>query len=448
MSFYLQEKKQMNSIQLISAILRGKWLVEPNYAITQGSVIASILNKQASFPELKPNELSAFAIEASNPSKVKYSYWNGFDKAPAKSIAVISLRGALMKNDMRCGESGMATIGNIIRAADSHHNIDAIVLSIDSPGGTVDGTETLANIVKATSKPIISYVDGLMASAALWVGSSADEIFASTDTDEIGSVGVLMSFMDIQPYYEKQGVKFHTITASTSPEKTNMWEDLRAGKYDAYIKEVLDPLDEKFMATIRENCPGVEDKHLSGKVFFAKDVLGVFVDKIATLDDAILRASELASLQSDNNSISNTNTNSMKQFKKLNATLNVDSLESVDDSVSLNEDQLQSVETALEETDTVKASLATAKTDLATANTEKETAENALSTAMDSIDAIDETVKSAKTMEEKTVAIRTLLSGKPGSGNDGVKDKKDPEGSAPVDADWEAIDKLEHNQID
>ena len=90
------------------------------------------------------------------------------------------------------------------------------------------------------------------------------------------------------------GVKFHTITASTSPEKVKMWEDLRAGKYENYIKEILDPLDQKFMNTIRENCPNVEDKHLSGKTFFARDVMGVFVDSIGTLEDAILRAAELA----------------------------------------------------------------------------------------------------------------------------------------------------------
>src|SRR5665811_396008 len=119
------------------------------------------------------------------------------------SVAVISLDGALMKADQYCGASGMASIGETIKQADNHHNIKGIVLHVDSPGGTVDGTEALSSIIKNTSKPILTFVDGLMASAALWIGSSSDETMASTDTDEIGSVGVLMSFMDIQGYYEK-----------------------------------------------------------------------------------------------------------------------------------------------------------------------------------------------------------------------------------------------------
>jgi ClpP class serine protease len=104
------------------------------------------------------------------------------------------------------------------------------------PGGTVDGTEALANSVKSVEKPVVTFVDGLMASAAFWVGSQADEIIASTDTDEIGSVGVLLSFADLQPYWESLGIKFHKLVASTSPDKTKIWEDLRTGSTIPILK--------------------------------------------------------------------------------------------------------------------------------------------------------------------------------------------------------------------
>jgi signal peptide peptidase SppA len=432
----------MNSIQLISAILKGKWLVEPHFAISQGSVIASVLNKESQILKSETDLMSAFAVSSKTVTGTRHSYYHGFDKASPGSVAVISLKGALMKADQYCGPSGMSAIGNIIKAADSHHNIDAIVLHIDSPGGTVDGTESLANIIKATDKPIVSFVDGLMASAALWVGTSADEIIASTDTDEIGSVGVLMSFMDIQAYWEKLGVKFHTITASTSPEKVKMWEDLRDGKYEEYIKDVLDPLDQKFMNTIRENCPNVEDKHLTGKTFFARDVMGVFVDSIGTLDDAILRAAQLADENSGSNS--NSNTTSMKQFTKVNSALGVETLESTDDSVSLNGDQLQVIETALEETDAVQGQLDTANENLTAAESERDTANTALETATTAFDSIDETIASAATPEEKATAVRALLSAKPGANAEGAKEKEDE--TVDADANWEAIDNLPHNQ--
>src|SRR5660397_178983 len=112
----------MHSIQLLSAILKGKWLVEPNFAITQGSIIASIINRQSLMEEQEPDQLSAFAISAKNPTGVKHSWYKGFDLAPPNSIAVISLKGPLMKEDQNCGPIGMATIGQIIKSADSHHN--------------------------------------------------------------------------------------------------------------------------------------------------------------------------------------------------------------------------------------------------------------------------------------------------------------------------------------
>lgn len=456
----------MQSIRLISSILRGKWLVEPNFALSQGSLIASILNNNMQVEQQEQDKLSAFAVSATSIRGVRYSWWDGFDNAPKNSIAVISVKGPLMKADQFCGPMGMATIGSIIKEADNHNNIDGIVLHVDSPGGTVDGTEMLANIVKGTRKPVVTYVDGLMASAALWIGSSADEIIASTDTDEVGSVGVLMSFADVQAYWEKKGVKFHTITASTSPEKVQMWEDLRAGKYDTYIKEVLDPLDEKFMNIIKENRPGVEDKHLTGKVFFARDVMGVFVDAIGTLEDAILRASELAQNESEESTNLN-NKNSMEQFTHVNTALGVESLETVDDVVSLNADQMQVLDTALGNADQVAAERDTAVSERDTAITERDTAVTErdtavsekdaavterdtarieLSNALDAFDAIDATIAAAETPEAKAEAVRAFLAAKPGAKVEGNHDEADPKGGRDTEEDWDAIDNLPHNK--
>jgi len=118
-----------------------------------------------------------------------------------------------MKEDMVCGPAGTATLGRIIQQADNNPNISAIVLHIDSPGGTVDGTEALANIIRNTNKPVVAFADGLMASAALWIGSAANEIIASTDTDEIGSVGVIMRFADWQPHWEKPALTRQQVSA-------------------------------------------------------------------------------------------------------------------------------------------------------------------------------------------------------------------------------------------
>jgi protease-4 len=463
----------MNSIQLFSSILKGNWLIDPQFAISQGPFIANLLNKKLSIKETKTDPLAVLVAQPHALSAVRHSYMDGFHSAPPNSVAIISLKGALMKESQFCGPMGTAKIGSIIQAADQNENIIGTVLHIDSPGGTVDGTEALANIIKATSKPVVSFVDGLMASAALWIGSCADETFASTDTDMIGSVGVVMSFMDIQPFYEKKGVKFHSVVASTSPDKIKMWEDLRAGNYETYIKNVLDPLDEKFMAVVQENCPNAKKEHLTGKVFFARDVIGVFVNKIGTLNDAILRVAELANTSSNDsipnsNSNSNSNNASMKQFLKINTVLNVETLESVDQSVSLNEEQLQLVETALEETDNVQALLDTAnanalqarieheaaiaasnaehETAITAANTQRDYAVSALADSLSAFNAIDPTVAAATSPEDKANAILVIISRIPGTAPTGTLEEKDPFGSKNAGADWDTINALPHNQ--
>lgn len=418
-------------------------MVDPIFALSQGALIANILNPMMASEDGERENMTAYAVSPQAVTGVRYSYWSGFDNAPEDSVAIIRLRGALMKEDQSCGPIGMETVGQILREADSHRNISAIVLHVDSPGGTVDGTETLANIVKNSQKPIVTFVDGQMCSAALWIGTSSKETIASTDTDEIGSVGVLMQFADMQPYWEKQGIKFHMVTASTSPDKVAMWEELRAGKYESYIKEILDPLDEKFMNTIRENCPNATDEHLTGKVFFARDVMGVFVDSIGTLEDAILRASKLAPAKDEITNPKNKVKRSMKQFTKLNAVLGLESLESVEESVSLNEEQLDLVETALSEPDTISAERDSAITERDTVILERDAARTELTNALNSINAIDPTILGAETPEGKATAIRALLSSKPGAAPIGNLGSTDPIKDT---VDWEAIDNLPHNK--
>jgi signal peptide peptidase SppA len=450
----------MHSIQFLSAILKGNWLIEPNFAFAQGSLIASFINRQTEFTPEISTPLTAFAVNVKDINGTKYSNQEGFKDAPQNSVAVISVKGVLMKEDMVCGPAGTATLGRIIQQADNNPNISAIVLHIDSPGGTVDGTEALANIIRNTQKPVVAFADGLMASAALWIGSAANEIIASTDTDEIGSVGVIMRFADWQPHWEKKGVKFHTVAASTSPEKSKAFDELREGNYDSYIKEVLDPIDKKFMDTIKERFPNCEDKHLTGKVFFARDIMGVFVNSIGTLSDSVARAFELANPIVANSNHNLKHTRSMKQFAKLNAVLGLDALESVDEAVSMNQEQLELVESALLQNDqtitdarieaeiqrdTANASLVTAETQRDAASASLAMAQTSLANAVAAFDAIDPTIAAAESPEAKALAVRTLLAAKPGVKIEGNLETTDPAAKKSTETDWESINSLQHN---
>jgi len=381
----------MSNVALLSQVYRGKWFINPAFAISQGPVLAALMNGQTvmePFSDRTEEDACnyAYAIKPGAANVGPYSLKYRSDDIPPNSIAIIRLQGALMKNDY-CGDPGMQTIGNYIKQADKHENITKIILHVDSPGGTVDGTEDLANIIKGIETPIEALVDGMACSAGIWISSACDKLWAMNDFAEVGSVGVLLSFADVQPYYEKMGVKFHTITASTSPDKRKQFNELLAGNYENYIKEVLNPLDERFMETIRQNRPGVKEEHLSGKVFFAKDVIGSFVDGIKTLDQ-LINESISGSVSGAASAINNQNYKSMEELTALAAVFATAELElevDADGGLYLNTEQLEAFNATLEQSDSV-----TLATERDSALAAQQTAESELATANERITALEQ----------------------------------------------------------
>ena len=127
----------------------------------------------------------------------------------------------------------------------------------------------------------------------------------------------------------------------------------------------------------------------------------------------------------------------MKQFSALNKTLQLDSLESVDDSVSLNEDQLALLDAAIQRADTLQS-------EKQGAVDEKEAAVLNYNAALSLMDELEESVKAAETPEEKVQAIRSLLAAKPGANPSNPKSEDDLKHSGEVD--WDTIDGLPHNK--
>jgi len=283
---FAENSKQTMNYRLTSTILKSVWAIEPRAALAHGSMLSLLLNENIPTLEIEKQQ-QPYAVDN------KGNKYDSFQEAQKGSVAIIPIIGELMKYSQVCGPIGMREIGNIIQQADANPNIDAIILLIDSPGGTVDGTESLANVVKSTNKPIVSYIDGMMCSAALWVGTSANEIIASTPNDEVGSIGVMIQFADMQPVWEEMGVKFHRVRADQSKDKNEVIYQALEGNYDMIKKEMLNPLADAFINAVKQNRPNTKENQLTGKVFFAKDITGSLIDGIGTLNYAIERALSL-----------------------------------------------------------------------------------------------------------------------------------------------------------
>lgn len=296
----------MSKKNILLAITNGMWLIQPEFVFASAGLVQRVLNGEQIYAyddDSDDDEVKfkgAFCI--SPLGAVSYgSRYNPFQEAQPGSTAVIGMSGPIMKYD-NCGDPGTKTYASLIEKAGRHPNINSVIIVADSPGGTVDGTMDLAAQVKkfkqTYNKPILTFVDGLMASAMYWIGSGADEIIANNETATIGSIGTMLSFADVQPMWEKEGVKFHYITADASVDKNKDFQEARKGNY-GLVKEKLNAINDVFLSSVKSNRAGKLDLKkenvLTGKTYLAQDALDAgLIDSINTFEYAVSRAQALA----------------------------------------------------------------------------------------------------------------------------------------------------------
>ncbi|MDE2472037.1 MAG: S49 family peptidase, partial [Bradyrhizobium sp.] len=165
------------------------------------------------------------------------------------SVAVIEMSGELMKfaSSLSSG-TGTVAVRRQVRAAAADEDVGAIVLRIDSPGGTVSGTQDLADDVAAAAakKPVYAFIEDLGASAAYWVASQASKIFAANATTIVGSIGTFAVIEDQSGAAAMEGVKVHVIRAGEFKGGTVAGAPVEQ-KTLAWWQEMVDALNEQFV---------------------------------------------------------------------------------------------------------------------------------------------------------------------------------------------------------
>ncbi len=211
-------------------------------------------------------------------------------------VGIVPINGVIAKRMNMFQEiSGGAScelIARDFREAMNDRKVKAVLLDIDSPGGTVDGTQDLAKMIfeHRGQKPIAAFTDGQMASAAYWIGAAADEIFISGDTPQVGSIGVVASHVDVSKAEESRGIKTTEIYAGKYKRIASRYAPLsEEGK--ATLQDMVDYLYEVFVDDVAK-FRGVsqEDalKMADGKLFMGKRAQKAgLVDGIKTFDQVI-----------------------------------------------------------------------------------------------------------------------------------------------------------------
>ncbi len=289
-------------IKILLQALNQPWFIQPEAAQYNAAILHNIIAGQSlntTGLDDKPVKEIAYATNALGQRT------GNIQDANDDAIAVINIRGALMKYDY-CGAPGTQSIMNALQQANNIPSISAIILQFDSPGGSVDGTQQLANAIKSSAKPVVAYINGMMCSAAMWLGSAASMRIASSNTDIIGSIGTMTSWNDFKGYYEKMGIKTHEVYASNSTQKNLPFREANADNvkgepnYDPLIKTWLDPLNSEFISAIEKNLPGIDKTVLSGGHYLAIEAKKKgLIDRIGTFESAIESAIQLGKKHKD-----------------------------------------------------------------------------------------------------------------------------------------------------
>ncbi|CAH1387029.1 S49 family peptidase [Candidatus Nitrotoga sp. M5] len=261
-------------------ILTAPWAIEP----------AKLLEIQAVYAtHLRGEKIDIAAVEkelgrALNNEAQGYAIRDG--------VAIIPMEGVIAKkaNLFSKISGGVSTelAARDLRDAMNDPAVHSIILSIDSPGGTVDGTQALADIVSASTKPIVTLADGTMASAAYWIGSAANSAYIADSTTIVGSIGVVATHTDISKAQEREGVKTTEIFAGQYKRIASNYAPLsKEGRQT--MQDQVDYTYSLFVSAVASNRGVSTDTVLAdmadGRIFIGQQAIDAgLVDGVITLD--------------------------------------------------------------------------------------------------------------------------------------------------------------------
>ncbi|EEP4783218.1 signal peptide peptidase SppA [Salmonella enterica subsp. enterica serovar Bareilly] len=232
------------------------------------------------------------------------SYYDYSLKTPADTggtIAVIFANGAIMDGEETPGNVGGDTTASQIRDARLDPKVKAIVLRVNSPGGSVNASEVIRAelaAARAAGKPVVVSMGGMAASGGYWISTPANYIVASPST-LTGSIGIFGVINTVENSLSSIGVHSDgvstspladiSMTKALSPEVQQMMQLSIEYGYKRFITLVADA---------RKRTAEQIDKIAQGHVWTGEDAkANGLVDSLGDFDDAVAKAAELAKLK-------------------------------------------------------------------------------------------------------------------------------------------------------
>ncbi len=229
-----------------------------------------------------------------------------FDFSGAKDkVAVIYIDGQMVadKSSDSNGDASASDIVKNLRKATDDKNVKAIVLRVNTPGGTPVAAEEIISQISKTkaTKPVVVSMGDMATSAGYFVASAADRIIANPDTFT-GSIGVIWVFKNKSSYYRDEGVNYYVAKSGDFKDLGSDWRGLSMDEKD-YVQSIISESYNRFVSAVAKgrnlSADYVRDI-ADGRVYTGSRAKEMgLVDQIGGLYDAINVASELAGIKGE-----------------------------------------------------------------------------------------------------------------------------------------------------
>jgi len=268
-----------------------------------------IIDGTKSFPEFRQYMLEEFGIdeeaETETYKTISYQEYAGqIDEDFSHSdnqIAVITAEGAIMEGDISRGVAGADGVVKQIRSAHENENTEAIVLRVNSPGGSIIASEMIRDELFAAKRKglyVIVSMSDIAASGGVYISTPADYIFAEPTTIT-GSIGVAIALPTLENVADYIGINFDGVVTS----KHGAWDQTQAVDDDLdkrFARWGADAYD-RFISVVAESRSKSyeEIKEIAGgRVWIATSAREIgLVDEIGGIDDAIAHAANITKLE-------------------------------------------------------------------------------------------------------------------------------------------------------
>ena len=245
-----------------------------------------------------PDNKKLNIIKNTQYAKVRPELYKGEDK-----IAIVYASGQIIDGEGDESTIGSTTLSAALRQARNDKKVKAIVMRVNSPGGSAVASEVIRREVElaANEKPVIVSMGNYAASGGYWISSSSDYIFADPNT-LTGSIGVFGTFPNLEGFFnDKLGLTFDEVKTNKNSDFGSLTKPLTPYQMKMMQKHVTDTYDDfiTLVSTERNLRKTFVDSIGQGRVWSGTDAIEIgLVDELGGIDKAIAYAATKAGLSS------------------------------------------------------------------------------------------------------------------------------------------------------